>query len=156
VTLSWAGDPASCSRLGGALRTTAARLGDSALDLDPGCPQRLLLDEVYPRLDTTGSKLQVHAQELAELAVSTRRLEEQVTEAGLQLEGLRVLEPMGVIDVRDAERRIRARPSLQAQADRIAARLGRCRTDLVRHLQAVCRDLERLTPDAASRHEGNG
>lgn len=155
MTTSWVGDPASCSRLGGVLRTIAARLGDTALQLDPDCPQRRLLDEVYPRLDTTGSKLQVHAQEIAELAVSTRRLEERVTAAGLLLDGLRVREPMGIVDVRDAERRIRASPSLQAHADRIASRLGRCRSDLIRHLEAAGRDLQALTPDAVSRRNGN-
>jgi len=131
--------------LGGALRTTAARLTQLAEGLEPSDVQRLLVQRIVPDLDEVGSRLQLHAQELAELVVSARRLADRVADAGLVLDGLRVLEPLGIVNVRDAERRIRARPSLQAHADRIAARLGRSRAELIRQLAAASSRLQTLT-----------
>ncbi len=147
TTPAWAGDPASVSGLGGALRTTAARLAEHAEGLDRSAAQWLLVQRVVPQLDEAGSRLQVHAQELAELVVSARRLGDRVADAGLVLDGLRVLEPLGIVDVREAERRIGARPTLQAHADRIAARLGRSRAELVRQLGAASSQLEALSVD---------
>ncbi|MGV1008150.1 MAG: hypothetical protein ACOYBY_06040 [Dermatophilaceae bacterium] len=144
MTPAWAGDPASCSRLGGALRTTAARLAEQADTLDPRGTQGRLLQQLLPQLDDVGSRLQLHAQEVAELVVSARRLAERAEAAGLVLEELRVREPLGVVDVRDAERRLRARAPLQAQADRIAARLGRSRAELTRQLHAASEALHQL------------
>jgi hypothetical protein len=151
VTPAWAGDPASCSRLGGALRTTAAQLAEQADGLDRAGEPWRLLDGLLPHLDAVGSRLQVHAQEIAELVVSARRLGERAAAAGLTLEGLRVVEPLGVVDVRDAERRLRAQPALQAQADRIAARLGRSRADLTRQLTAASEAVQRLMSGASGR-----
>ncbi|MGB8381058.1 MAG: hypothetical protein WCG47_07350, partial [Dermatophilaceae bacterium] len=107
---AWAGDPGSISHLGGTLRTTAARLAEQADGLDPSGEQWRLVRQLAPRLDEVGARLQLHAQELAELAVSARRLGDRAAETGLVLDGLRVREPLGIIDVRAAERRIRARP----------------------------------------------
>lgn len=138
------GDPGSCSQLGGALRSHAARLlamreeladrterlrrdGDAealVADLDASLH---LLDTVAERLDASGSVLQRFAQELAEIAESVRRLDEQVRDAGLELDGLRVVEPWGVLTTELAQLRHRAQPDLQHRADRLASRLGRAR-----------------------------
>ena len=138
------GDPGSCSQLGGALRSHAARLlarreelvertdrlrgdpsaGDVVADLGASLH---LLDTVAERLDASGAALQRFAQELAEIAESVRRLGEQVRTAGLELDGLRVVEPWGVLTTELAQRRGRAQPELQRQADRLASRLGRAR-----------------------------
>lgn len=141
------GDPGSCSQLGGALRSHAARLlalrdelaggasrvgrgtgasGDGALDADLEADLRLL-DAVVDRLDAGGATLQRYAQELAEVAESVRRLEREAVDAGLLLEGLRVVEPWGVLTTDLAQRRHRAQPALQQRADRLASQLGRAR-----------------------------
>ena len=138
------GDPGSCSQLGGALRSHAARLlalrqelveradrlrrdGASAEVVAEIDASLSLLDTVAERLDASGAALQRFAQELAEIAESVRRLDEQVRTAGLELDGLRVVEPWGVLTTELAQRRGRAQPELQRQADRLASRLGRAR-----------------------------
>ena len=138
------GDPGSCSQLGGALRSHAARLlalrqelveradrlrrdGASAEVVAEIDASLSLLDTVAERLDASGAALQRFAQELAEIAESVRRLGEQVRTAGLELDGLRVVEPWGVLTTELAQRRGRAQPELQRQADRLASRLGRAR-----------------------------
>ena len=138
------GDPGSCSQLGGALRSHAARLlalrqelveradhlrrdGASAEVVAEIDASLSLLETVAERLDASGAALQRFAQELAEIAESVRRLDEQVRTAGLELDGLRVVEPWGVLTTELAQRRGRAQPELQRQADRLASRLGRAR-----------------------------
>jgi hypothetical protein len=143
------GDPGSCSQLGGALRSHAARLlalreeladrtdrlrgdpssSDVIADLDASLH---LLDTVAERLDASGSALQQLAQELAEIAESVRRLDELVRDAGLELDGLRVVEPWGVLTTELAQQRHRAQPDLQRRADRLASRLGRARVAAAR------------------------
>ena len=90
-----------------------------------------LLDTVVDRLDASGSALQRFAQELAEIAESVRRLEGAAAAAGLELDGLRVVEPWGVLTTELAQQRHRAQPDLQRQADRLAepARPGSGRHD---------------------------
>ena len=139
------GDPGSCSQLGGALRSHAARLlalrtelveraerlrrepGAAAVVADLDADLRLL-DAVVERLDAGGSALQRFAQELAAVAESVRRLEGAVRAANLEIEGLRVVEPWGVLTTELAQQRHRAQPDLQRQADRLASQLGRART----------------------------
>lgn len=139
------GDPGSCSQLGGALRSHAARLlslrtelgeraerhrrepGDAEVAADLGADLRLL-DAVIERLDAGGSALQRFAQELAAVAESVRRLEDAVRAAKLEIDGLRVVEPWGVLTTELAQQRHRAQPDLQRQADRLASQLGRART----------------------------
>ena len=139
------GDPGSCSQLGGALRSHAARLLALRTELveradrmrrDPAAATAVadldadlrLLDVVVERLDAGGSALQRFAQELAAVAESVRRLEGAVREANLEIEGLRVVEPWGVLTTELAQQRHRAQPDLQRQADRLASQLGRART----------------------------
>lgn len=138
------GDPGSCSQLGGSLRSGAVRLlalreelrerlDDLArTDADAALVGRVaadlaLLDAVAEKLDAGGAALQRYAQELAELGEDMRRLDRAVTVAGLVLDGLRVVEPWGVLTTDLAQRRGRAQPALQQQADRLAGRLGRSR-----------------------------
>jgi hypothetical protein len=138
------GDPGSCSQLGGALRSHAVRLltfreelasranrlrGDPASRDVVGDLDALLrlLDEVAERLDRSGAALQGFAQELAEIAEAVRRLDTLVQDAGLELDGLRVVEPWGVLTTELAQQRHRAQPDLQRRADQLASRLGRAR-----------------------------
>ena len=139
------GDPGSCSQLGGALRSNAARLLTLRTELtermdrlrrDPAEAATVadldahlrLLDATVDRLDAGGAALQRFAQELAEIAESARRLEGSAQAAGLVLDGLRVVEPWGVLTTELAQRRNRAQPQLQRRADRLASQLGRART----------------------------
>ncbi|HWI33796.1 MAG TPA: hypothetical protein VNS83_05750 [Lapillicoccus sp.] len=139
------GDPGSCSQLGGALRSNAARLLTLRTELtermdrlrrDPAEAATVadldahlrLLDATVDRLDAGGAALQRFAQELAEIAESARRLEGSVQAAGLVLDGLRVVEPWGVLTTELAQQRNRAQPQLQRRADRLASQLGRART----------------------------
>ena len=86
------GDPGSCSQLGGAFRSHAARLAAMRLELvertdrlrrEPAEAATVtdldadlrLLDAVVERLDASGAALQRFAQELAEIAEAVRRLE---------------------------------------------------------------------------------
>jgi hypothetical protein len=138
------GDPGSCSQLGGAFRSHAARLLSLRSELaerterlrrEPGSAATVadldadleLLDTVVDRLDAGGAALQRFAQELAEIGEAVRRLEESVRTAGLELEGLRVVEPWGVLTTELAQQRHRAQPDLQRRADRLASQLGRAR-----------------------------
>ena len=138
------GDPGSCSQLGGALRSQAARLlalrgelRERAADLRrvsaaPDLVARIeadlaLLEALVDRIDAGGVALQRYAQELAELAEGIRRLGAAASAAGLELDELRVVEPWGVLTTELAQRRGRAQPELQRQADRLASRLGRSR-----------------------------
>jgi hypothetical protein len=147
------GDPGSCSQLGGALRSHAARLAGLRVELadrvghlrrDTGPTEEVadldadlrLLDAVVDRLDASGSALQRFAQELAEVAEAQRRLAEAVREAGLELDGLRVVEPWGVLTTELAQQRHRAQPELQRRADRLASLLGRARTSTARVMEA--------------------
>lgn len=138
------GDPGSCSQLGGSLRSAAVRLltmreevagrladlgraGAAASLVDRVTADLALLDAVVERLDAGGAALQRYAQELAEVGEDIRRLDRAVTAAGLVLDGLRVVEPWGVLATDLARQRERAQPALQQQADRLASRLGRAR-----------------------------
>jgi hypothetical protein len=98
--------------------------GEQVADLDATLR---LLDTVAERLDASGAALQQFAQELAEIAESVRRLDALVRAAGLELDGLRVVEPWGVLTTELAQQRHRAQPELQHRADRLASRLGRAR-----------------------------
>jgi len=157
------GDPGSCSQLGGAFRSHAARLAAMRLELvertdrlrrEPAEAATVtdldadlrLLDAVVERLDASGAALQRFAQELAEIAEAVRRLEDAGRAAGLELDGLRVVEPWGVLTTELAQQRQRAQPGLQRQADRLASQLGRARTVTAR----VMADGTHALADAAS------
>jgi hypothetical protein len=162
------GDPGSCSQLGGALRSHAARLLALRTELaeraarlrrDPGAAAVVadldtdlaLLDAVVDRLDAGGSALQQFAQELAAVAESVRRLESAVRAANLEIEGLRVVEPWGVLTTELAQQRHRAQPDLQRQADRLASRLGRARTMTTRVMVESTQSLATVAVAARTR-----
>jgi hypothetical protein len=162
------GDPGSCSQLGGALRSHAARLAalreelaertdrlrrepaDAATVADLDAHLRLL-DTVIERLDAGGSALQRFAQDLAEIAEAVRRLGEAARAAGLELEGLRVVEPWGVLTTELAQHRHRAQPDLQRRADRLASQLGRARTATARVMVDGTRSLSAAATVARTR-----
>ncbi len=138
------GDPASCSRLGGALRSAAAALAQALADVSP----RGWTGDVgatVQTLDRVGALLQVHAQELAEVAAARRRLAERVHAAGLTLRDGRVVEPSGPVPVQVARSRLAAEAELQEHAGRLASRLGRARAGLTRALDQAGVDLERVS-----------
>lgn len=139
-------DPASVSRLGGALRSEAAALARQAHDLAPGRRLATVTHAVSAHLDLAGAALQAHAQELAELAVVAERLASRTAASGLALQGWRVAEPYGPTSTEEAARRQADLPDLQAQADRLASRMGRSRAALERALGSV------TTALAASTH----
>ena len=162
------GDPGSCSQLGGALRSQAARLlalreelRERADDLPrtaaaPAFVARVeadlaSIDALVDRLDAGGVALQRYAQELAELGEGIRRLEQATTAAGLELEGLRVVEPWGVLTTELAQQRNRAQPELQRQADRLASQLGRARGVATRTMAEATELLARTAQDARTR-----
>jgi hypothetical protein len=145
------GDPASCSQLGGALRSQAARLltdragVDAALTTLTRDPAQIgqadrtqrdvrLLDTIAEQLDAAGAVLQQYAQELATVSEGTRQLEAAVARAGLELDGLRVVEPWGVAPAETAARRRTALPELQMRSERLASQLGRARAAVQRSL----------------------
>lgn len=146
-------DPGSVSRLGGALRTSAARLAADHVGLTSAAgqtPLGTLTGLVVQRLDALGSALQVHSQELAELTVAATALGDRVRVDGLHLDGWRVVEPFGIATSQAAARRLAAQPELQAQADRIASRIGRIRAQLARQLDQASADLAAAARTARS------
>ncbi|WP_295697697.1 hypothetical protein [Lapillicoccus sp.] len=164
------GDPSSCSQLGGDLRTRAAtlltarealadarsagsragsRLASPDLPDLPDLPERdqRLLDTLVDRLDAAGAALQRYAQELAEQAEELRRLEAEVSRAGLTLDGLQVVEPWGLATVDAASHRRAELPGLAARAERLASRVGRSRGALQRTLTEATGVLARAAAD---------
>ncbi len=150
VSMNPRSDPASVSRLGGALRSTAAGLAARAEDLGPSSELAQLAGRVVDQLDTAGSALQVHAQELAEAEAVIERITERAAAAGLVVDGWRVVEPLGVIRADEARRRLLAQPELQHQLDRAAGRLGRANAQLDRLLQGCGQQLTELSRIARS------
>lgn len=150
MSLPGGADPGSCSRLGGALRSGAAGLSAAAHPLSGEDGLTRACDEVTAALDEVGSLLQVHAQELSEVAVAAERLAERVTAAGLVMQQWRVVEPYGLADPAVAQARRAVLPDLQGQAERIAAKLGRARAGLARGLDRAGARLDQVTRSAGA------
>ncbi len=165
------GDPASCSQLGGALRSQAARLLPGRGDVEDGLnalardPSRALsaerarrdvglLDTVVEQLDSAGAVLQHYAQELALVAEATRQLEGAVARAGLELDGLRVVEPWGLAPAETAARRQAALPELQMRGERLASQLGRARAAVQRSMRQSTEVLAQVAATARESREG--
>ena len=136
------GDAGSCSRVGGAMRSDAARLlhrqqtlersvrelrasrGPEAVALRTRIEEQArLLGAVAADLDRAGAALQRYATDLAQALELSRRAEESVRAAGLRLEGTRVVEAWGPTGAPEAERRRALLPECQARVDR-ATSLG--------------------------------
>lgn len=85
-------------------------------------------------LNEAGSALQRYATELAEGHELARRAQRRVKDAGLRLEGTRVLEPWGVASDEVAQRRRAEVPHVQARVDLATAHVGRARARLAREM----------------------
>ena len=145
------GDAGSCSRVGGALRSDAARLlhrqqtlersvrelrasrGPEAVALRTRIEEQArLLGAVAADLDRAGAALQRYATDLAQALELSRRAEESVRAAGLRLEGTRVVEAWGPTGAPEAELRRALLPECQARVDRATSLVGRARATLQR------------------------
>lgn len=156
-----AGDPASCSQLGGTLRRLAARLrstGRAAHDAfdSGGEPRRPAppLAAVARRFDAVdsaaavaaaevdriGAALQAHASELAEAVSDARQVEARAQGAGLRVVDGAVVDAWGVTGVADpgaTSDRVQQRTALQAELDAVVVVLARRRARLVETLEAA-------------------
>ena len=151
------GDHVSCSRVGGAMRRESSRLRQQAQSLDETLGQLAVFQGPDPDsakavetaitaiaaslvalrataddLDQAGAAVQRYATELAEAHELGRRAELRVVEAGLLLEGTRVVEPWGPASADEAERRRARIPEVQARVDQATAHVGRARGRLRR------------------------
>lgn len=151
MTASPAGDPASCSHLGGTLRRRAAGLAQTAYPLESDSATGRLAATVSTELDRAGRALQAYAQDLAEALATHERLSARATSAGLQVQGWRVTEPYGVVTMLATQARRDAAPDLQAALDRGNARLGRARAAVTRELMLARRRLEEAEPELRPR-----
>lgn len=138
-----AGDPASCSRVGGSLRRLAASLRTRGRAVDDVVARHR--DEPRPgavvvralrrmdtlghaagaaaqELDRVGSALQDHSADLAEAVADARRLEARAEAAGLQVADGRVSPAWGVsglADVAATADREQVRAELQRELDQL-------------------------------------
>jgi hypothetical protein len=163
-----AGDPASCSQLGGALRRHAVTLrtagdalhGELAAPPEPGHrpppvvqrSRRLLaaLDRAVagavPELDAAGAALQGHAADLGEALAALRDLTERARTAGLRVDDTEVTVTWGVTGVADPTAsavRDDRRQALQAELDQVLTVLAHRRTRLAAGLRAATDTLAR-------------
>lgn len=142
-----AGDPASCSLVGGSLRRLATSLRTSGratraalADPDLGRPGTVVtrarrqltgLDDAAAatagELDRVGSALQDHAADLAEAVADVRALAARAEAAGLHLADGRVVPAWGVSGLADAPAdatREEQRQLLQSELDRLLSVLA--------------------------------
>ena len=147
------GDHVSCSRVGGGMRRESSRLRQHAQSLDGALAElaawkgaeadaaqaaiavtlRALRASVDD-LDEAGAALQRYATDLAEAHELGRQAELRVQEAGLFLDGTRVVEPWGPADAQEAETRRAQVPAVQARVDLATACVGRARGRLGREM----------------------
>jgi hypothetical protein len=152
-----AGDPASCSQTGGALRRLAARLrvaprparraADALADPAAGArgpvPRQArrrvdALDAATStlanELDAVGSALQVHATDLAEAIARARGVVARAEGSGLRVTSGVVAPAWGVTGLADPDlsaARVSAAVDLQAELDQVLAVVSRRRARLV-------------------------
>ena len=154
-----AGDPASCSRLGGTLRQLATRLrttGRTAHEAfdhgDDARPGRVLL-QARRRVDTldaaaaaaareidrVGSALQAYSADLSEAVADSRRVAGRATQAGLRVgDGGEVATAWGVTGIADGEASahlLATAARLQAELDAVTALVTQRRHRLVATLR---------------------
>jgi hypothetical protein len=159
-----AGDPASCSRLGGSLRqlatglrTTARVARDAFDDGDQARPGPVLaqarrrvdgLDAATAaaarEVDRVGAALQAHSADLAEAVADSRRLASRATETGLRVSAHgEVATAWGVSGVADGDtsaHQLEVLGRIQTELDTVAALVAQRRHRLVltlRESQAV-------------------
>lgn len=154
------GDHVSCSRVGGGMRRESARLRQHAQSLEDAIGELTVwkgpeADAVRPAvvtslealratadvLDEAGAALQRYATDLAEGHELGRRAELRVQNAGLLLDGTRVIEPWGPASAQESERRCSQVPGVQARVDLSTALVGRARGRLGREMMRLARTL---------------
>lgn len=123
------GDPASCSQLGGLLRSLAASGAGGA--------------DTAASLDRAGAALQRYAVELAEVAATCRRLAVRASRAELVVDGWRVSDPWPIRAADQGRAAADERTRLQHGLDRAHARLGTARSALRRCCEEAEADLRR-------------
>jgi hypothetical protein len=147
------GDQVSCSRVGGAMRRESSRLRQHAQSLngalaelagwtgpEADAARAAIVDALralratVDDLDEAGAALQRYATDLAEAHELGRRAEVRVQEAGLLMDGTRVVEPWGPADSQEAEMRRAQLPAVQARVDLATACAGRARGRLGREM----------------------
>jgi hypothetical protein len=150
-----AGDPASCSHLGGTLRRLATRLRTSGRtahdafdhgDLAPSVPvlrqARRRVDALDAataaaarEVDRIGSALQAHSADLSEAVADCRRIATRATQAGLRVgDDGEVATAWGVSGVADgaaSAHQLAAVAQLQAELDAVTALVAQRRRRLV-------------------------
>jgi len=158
------GDHVSCSRVGGSMRRESSRLRQHGLTLDDALggladwkgPEAessraaiaatiRVLRATADDLDEAGAALQSYATDLAEGHELGRRAEQRVHEAGLFLDGSRVVEPWGPASAEEAEQRRTQIPKIQARVDLATVCVGRARGRLAR-------EMRRLAPALSEEH----
>ena len=154
------GDHVSCSRVGGSMRRESSRLRHYTLTLDDALGS--LADWKGPEaessraaiaatiralratindLDEAGAALQSYATDLAEGHELGRRAEQRVREAGLFMDGTRVVEPWGPARAEEAEQRRTQMPMIQARVDLATVCVGRARGRLAREIPLLAQAL---------------
>ena len=154
------GDQVSCSRAGGSMRRESSQLRQHALSLEDAlgelagwrgsdadtartavvCAVRALR-RTADDLDEAGAALQGYATDLAEGHELGRRAELRVHNAGLVLDGTRVVEPWGLAGAQEAEQRRAQLPVVQARVDLATACVGRARGRLQREMTRLADSL---------------
>ena len=154
------GDHVSCSRVGGSMRRESSRLRQHALTLDDALsgladwkgPETessraviaatiRVLRATAGHLDEAGAALQSYATDLAEGHELGRRAEQRVREAGLFMDGTRVVEPWGPASAEEAELRRTQIPKIQARVDLATVCVGRARGRLAREMRRLAQAL---------------
>jgi hypothetical protein len=150
------GDHVSCSRVGGSMRRESSGLRQHALSLEDALGELVgrkgadaesrqvavaaaaqALKAVADDLDEAGAALQGYATDLAEGHELGRLAELRVHEAGLFLDGTRVVEPWGPASAQEAERRQTQVSLVQARADLATGCVGRARSRLRREMRRL-------------------
>lgn len=154
-----AGDPASCSRVGGSLRQLATSLRTSGRALHTAMTDPALqrpgtvvararglltrLDDATAaaahELDTVGSALQDHAADLAEAVADVRAVVTRAESHGLHVTDGRIAPAWGVSGVADAPAdatRAEQQDALQSELDRLLAVLAARRRRLAATMTA--------------------
>ena len=150
-----AGDPASTSALGGALRTQAGHLVELVHDLgrpaavaeraglaDPTAHERDLLTRAATELDRVGGLLQSWTTTEVETAARVRALEPELDRWDLLVDGHLVVDRPGPSRV-DPHRRL-------VERERLKELLNRATAARSRELARLARELERSTATLAT------
>jgi hypothetical protein len=157
--VSIAGDPGSCSQLGGALRLLAARLRTDGIPLHRALEPRdvprggaavtrarrrsglvdTAVSTAAAELDRIGSALQAHAGDLAEAMADQRALLERAARAGLEEREGQLVPRWGVTGLADGRATTEqeaTRATLQSELDHVASMLRQRRSRLAKAVAA--------------------